>query len=363
MEAAVYRARLEAAASRLGDTDALLVAPSADLVYLTGYAPMPLARPTVLIVTPAGPTLVVPTLERPLADACPAADAVDIVPWDDGADPYTTLAGYLPPGGSIAVGDRMWSAHLFALQALGTNRRWISGRRILAPLRMRKDRHELEALRRAAAGADAALADLLRAPLAGRTERDVAATLAELLVAHGHGSAAFTIVASGPNAASPHHEPSGRTIGSGDAVVLDFGGEVDGYHSDTTRTVVVGEPAAQLREVYEIVQDAHAAALAVVRPGLAIQEVDRAARTVIAEAGYVDRFIHRTGHGIGLEIHEPPYAVTGDDTVLEPGMTFSIEPGIYLEGLFGVRIEDIVAVTTDGVESLNGSPRTLQRVG
>jgi D-alanyl-D-alanine dipeptidase len=226
-------------------------------------------------------------------------------------------------------------------------------------MRARKDDVELAALRRAAAAADAALVDLLSRPLAGRSERAIANELGDLLVAHGHDEAAFTIVASGPNAASPHHEAGERTVGDGDGIVLDFGGTVDGYYSDTTRTVVVGEPDERLRRVHAVVAAAQRAATEVVRPGIEIEAVDRAARSVIEAAGFGDRFIHRTGHGIGLEVHEPPYAAAGDHTVLEPGMTFSVEPGIYLDGELGVRIEDIVAVTADGVEPLNTSSREL----
>jgi Xaa-Pro aminopeptidase len=196
----------------------------------------------------------------------------------------------------------------------------------------------------------------------GRREEEVAADLAELLVANGHTRADFTIVASGPNAASPHHEPGGRTILPRDAVVLDFGGELAGYFSDTTRTVVVGEPPAGFAEVYGLVHEAQDAAVRAVRPGIAAQEVDRAARRIIDDAGYGERFFHRTGHGIGLEVHEPPYIIEGNETLLEPGMTFSVEPGIYLEGAFGVRIEDIVAVAADGAERLNRSTRDLQIV-
>ncbi len=364
MDAAVARGRLDVARSRLAAADvaALVIAPSPDLLYLTGYAPMPMERPTVLVLADDRPTLIVPTLERPLAAACPAADAMDLVDWGDDADPYAVIDARLPTAGRIAVGDRLWTAHVLALQALDPERRWVSAGESVGPLRDRKDPGELGALRRAAAGADAALADVLGTSLAGRTERDVAAALADGLRAHGHASVGFTIVGSGPNAASPHHEPGDRTIRPGDAVVLDFGGEVDGYWSDTTRTVVVGEPSSELETVHEIVRTAQASAIDTIRPGVEIQHVDRAARRVIEDAGYGDRFIHRTGHGIGLEVHEPPYAVIGDATVLEPGMTFSVEPGIYLEGRFGVRIEDIVAVTADGVEVMNGSPRELLHV-
>ena len=190
----------------------------------------------------------------------------------------------------------------------------------------------------------------------------MAADLARLLVEHGHRRADFTIVASGPNGASPHHEPGGRTILPRDAVVLDFGGELGGYFSDTTRTVVVEDEPEGFREIYDTVREAQEAAVARVAPGVEIQEIDRAARAVIEGAGYGPRFLHRTGHGIGREVHEPPYAVEGDVTALAPGMTFSVEPGVYLEGRFGVRIEDIVAVTDHGVERLNRSSRDLQVV-
>jgi Xaa-Pro aminopeptidase len=226
-------------------------------------------------------------------------------------------------------------------------------------MRAKKDPAELDALRRAGAAADRALADLLRGQLIGRSEDDVAGELAAGLVAHGHANAAFTIVASGPNAASPHHEPTERVLCDGDALVLDFGGVLDGYYSDTTRTVALGSASERLREVHAVVREAQAAATAAVRPGEPMEAVDRAARDVIEAAGFGERFFHRTGHGIGIEVHEPPYAAGGDTTIMETGMTFSVEPGVYLDGELGVRIEDIVAVTPDGAEPLNRSTRDL----
>jgi D-alanyl-D-alanine dipeptidase len=365
VDAAVHEDRLRDAARRLADTggSALLVAPSPDLRYLVGYEPMPLERPTVLVVTAhAQPVLVVPTLERALAAAAPPADDVELLDWRDDEDPYAIVASRIGGSGTIFVGDRIWGSHVLALQRAVPGAVWASAAPIVGAMRARKDDAELAALRRAAAAADAALVELLSGPFAGRSERAIADELDDLLVAHGHDEAAFTIVASGPNAASPHHEAGERTIGDGDAVVLDFGGTVEGYHSDTTRTVVVGEPGDRLRRIHAVVADAHRAAIDVVRPGIEIEAVDRAARSVIEAAGLGDRFIHRTGHGIGLEVHEPPYAAAGDHTVLEPGMTFSVEPGIYLEGELGARIEDIVAVTADGVEQLNTSPRELRVV-
>ncbi|MGE5225777.1 MAG: M24 family metallopeptidase [Planctomycetaceae bacterium] len=357
------RMRRAAAEGATQGFDAVVVAPSPDLAYLAAYDPMPLERPTLLILRPGRtPVVLVPELERPLAAASAGGAHAELVGWVDGVDPYAEAARLLPASGRVAVGDRIWGAHLLALQAALPGVTFSPASSVLGRLRAIKDDDELGALRRAAAGADAAFGDVCALAFVGRRETEVAADLARLLVEHGHDRADFTIVASGPNAASPHHEPGERTIERGDAVVLDFGGALDGYFSDTTRTVVVGEPPEGFEPVYALVRAAQAAAVETVRPGVAIQEVDRAARRVIAEAGYGDRFVHRTGHGIGLEVHEPPYAVEGDTTVLEPGMTFSVEPGVYLEGRFGVRIEDIVAVTADGVERLNTTTRDLQVV-
>ena len=354
------RATAGAADDGLG---AIVVGPSPDLAYLSGYDPPPFERPTVLVLRPdREPTLVVPELERALAAVSGGGGKVDLATWRDGSDPYGVIAGLLPGSGRVGISDRMWAVHLLGLQAAAPALSWTSASPVLARLRARKDRDELDALRRAGAAADASFEAICQVGLAGRTERDVADDLARFLVEFGHDAADFTIVASGPNGASPHHEPGSRRIAPGDPIVLDFGGSVDGYFSDTTRTVVVGDPPDGLEDVFALVHEAQGAGVEAVRPGVAIQEVDRAARAVITAGGFGDRFIHRTGHGIGREIHEPPYAVEGDRTVLEPGMTFSVEPGIYLDGRFGVRIEDIVAVTDDGVERLNRSARELRVV-
>jgi Xaa-Pro aminopeptidase len=233
----------------------------------------------------------------------------------------------------------------------------------LSALRRVKDAGEVERLRAAAAAADAAMDQITAEPLAGRSEAEVSRRINELLLASGHETADFAIVASGPNAASPHHEAGARVIGEGDAVVLDIGGTLAGYGSDTTRTAFVGEPPAPFAELYDVLRQAQDAACQAVAPGVAAEAVDAAAREVIAAAGFGDRFIHRTGHGIGMETHEEPYLVAGNAEPLQPGNAFSIEPGIYLEGRWGARIEDIVVCTDVGGERLNTSSRELRILG
>lgn len=339
---------------------ALVVGPSPDLRYLIGYEPMPFERLTALILRPgAEPVLLVPELERPLAADAPGGGLLAIEGWIDGADPYARAAALLPDAGDVAVDDRLWASHLIGLQRARPGVAFSAGSRVMGRLRAVKDADELDALRHAGRAADETFRRIVELPFVGRREEEVAADLARLLVEHGHRTAEFTIVASGPNAASPHHEPGSRTIVPRDAVVMDFGGELAGYHSDTTRTVAVGEPTDELEQVFAVVREAQAAAIDAVRPGVTAGSIDAAARGVIESAGFGERFIHRTGHGIGLEVHEPPYLVAGDETVLQPGVTFSVEPGIYLPGRLGVRIEDIVAVTPDGVERLNRSTRDL----
>lgn len=356
----IRRAREEAASREL---DALVVSPSPDLAYLTGYDPMPLERPTLLVLrSDREPVLLVPELERALAAASPVGERLELVPWRDGADPFEAAASLLAGAARVAVADRLWATHLLGLQRELPEAVFSSASPVMGRLRAVKDAYELEALRRAGRAADETFRQIVAMPFQGRSEEDVAHDLAELLVGNGHARADFMIVASGPNAASPHHEPGGRTILPRDAVVMDFGGQLAGYFSDTTRTVVVGDPPEGFEPAYAVVREAQAAAVEAVRPGVEAQEIDRAARAIVDAAGFGERFIHRTGHGIGLELHEPPYMVEGDGTLLEPGMTFSVEPGIYLEGRFGIRIEDIVAVTLDGVERLNRSTRDLQVV-
>jgi Xaa-Pro aminopeptidase len=341
--------------------DGVIVGPGPDLQWLTGYRPTAITeRLTALILLPGDvPTLVVPALERPDAEAAIGAPALRIVDWMDGSDPYQAAATHVPPSGRFAISDATWSAHLLGLLAAlpGTTYKPLGS--TMPMLRAVKDTNELDRLAMAGAAADETYTMIVHTRFAGRRESEVAAHLARLLHKHGHEQVDFTVVGSGPNGANPHHQAGDRVIETGDTVVLDFGGLMHGYGSDTTRTVTVGKPSAEVRDVHHIVRTAQQKAFEAVRPGVTCAEIDRAARTVIAEAGYGNRFIHRTGHGIGVTTHEPPYLIEGEEQPLVPGMCFSIEPGIYLPQRFGVRIEDIVTVTETGARRLNNTDHAL----
>ncbi|WP_128374761.1 aminopeptidase P family protein [Streptomyces cavernae] len=359
-----HATRMRRAAEAAADAglDGLLIAPGPDLVWLTGYRPVPTERLTLLVLR-AGedpdPVLVVPALEAPDAAEAAAAPVLTLRDWSDGNDPYETAAPLLGAGGRYGISDNAWAMHLLGLTKRLPGIRYTSLTESLPMLRAVKDAAELERLAAAGAAADAAYEEIRKVPFAGRRETDIAADLAELLRHFGHSQVDFTVVGSGPNGANPHHEAGDRVIEQGDMVVLDFGGLKYGYGSDTSRTVHVGEPTAEEQRVHDVVRAAQQAACAAVRPGIACQDVDRVAREYITDAGYGEYFIHRTGHGIGVTTHEPPYMVDGEDRTLVPGMCFSVEPGIYLPGRFGVRIEDIVTVTEEGMRSLNDTPREL----
>jgi Xaa-Pro aminopeptidase len=342
----------------------VLVTPGPDLVYFAGYQPVAITERITMLVLQAGrdPAMIVPLLERPDAEESPGAAALTLTDWADGSDPYAATAGLLDPRGRYAISDSAWAMHLLGLQEALPDSGYVSMTSALPMLRAVKDAEELQRLASAGGSADATFEQILGVRFAGRREDEIGTDLAGFLRAHGHSEVDFTVVGSGPNGANPHHEMSERTIQDGDMVVLDFGGLQDGYGSDTTRTVHVGEPTEEEREVFEIVRRAQQAAFEAVRPGIACQEVDRVARKVITDAGYGEYFIHRTGHGIGLTTHEPPYMVEGETHPLEPGMCFSIEPGIYLPGRFGVRIEDIVTVTEEGGRRLNNTSHDLHIV-
>ncbi|MEV0847337.1 Xaa-Pro peptidase family protein [Streptomyces sp. NPDC049954] len=358
-----YRSRMDRAAEDARDAGlgGLVVAPGPDMDWLTGYRPPAATERATLLVLAAGrkPVLIVPALEAPDAEKAPGAAVLTFEAWRDGVDPYGLAAPLLAQGGRFGVSDNAWALHLLGLQRTLPGTRYVALSEALPMLRAVKDEAELDRLAAAGAAADATYEEIKGVRFAGRKETEVARDLAALLIGHGHSQVDFTVVGSGPNGANPHHEAGERTIQEGDTVVLDFGGLKHGYGSDTTRTVHVGEPSQEVRDVHAVVLAAQRAGCAAVRPGAACQDIDRAARQVIETAGYGEYFIHRTGHGIGVTTHEPPYMIEGESRELVPGMCFSVEPGVYLPGRFGVRIEDIVTVTQDGGRRLNRTSREL----
>jgi Xaa-Pro aminopeptidase len=348
--------------------DLLVLTPGSDLRYLTGYNAHAMERLTALAVPSRGePFLVVPRLEAPMVAASPAAALhLELLAWDETDDPFALLAGAAEARlGSrprrVAVGSRTWAEHALGVQRALSGSVLELASPVVDRLRMVKTEAEVEELAAAGAAIDRVHARMGEWLRVGRTEAQVGADIAAAILAEGHVAVDFTIVGSGPNGASPHHELSDRTVEAGDLVVVDIGGmTATGYRSDCTRTYVVGgAPDASVAEWYGILQAAQEAATAAVRPGVTAEDVDAAARRVIDDAGWGEHFIHRTGHGIGLDTHEAPYIVAGNRLALEPGMAFSVEPGIYLAGRCGARIEDIVVCTDDGVRVLDNGPREL----
>jgi Xaa-Pro aminopeptidase len=363
--------RADRTRSRMAElgVDALLLSVGPDLPYLTGYTAMPLERLTMLVLPRDGDaTLVVPRLEAPRVVERPEVFALHA--WEETDDPIAVVALLVGGAASVAVGDHTWARFLLGLQAALPAARFLPASSVLGPLRAVKDQAEVDALRRAADAVDRVAADLQSGaiPLVGRTEADVSADLGRRIVAEGHQQVNFAIVAAGENAASPHHEAAHRVIREGDVVLCDFGGtmlDADGvgYCSDITRCVHVGEPPAEVAEAYAVLLEAQRAAAAAATVGTPCEAVDATARRIIADAGHGDRFIHRTGHGIGVEAHEDPYIVAGNAAPLAPGHAFSIEPGIYVPGRFGLRLEDIVVATEAGPDELNRADHGLAVVG
>jgi len=342
----------------------LVISPGANMRYLTGFTDEAGERALLFFVLPEGePRFLVPELYAAQVEELAAFPPTHV--WPDSQGQQAALKDILCafPGGRVLVDDVMPAKHLLLLEEFLPGAAFGPASPLLSRLRMRKFPEELAAMRRAADIADRAFQAVSTRPFSGLSELEVARALEEEMLKAGAEGVAFEIlVASGPNSALPHHRAGKRRIEPGDVVILDFGCRVDGYCSDITRTVVCGEPPDRVRRLYEIVLTAQRRAVEVIRPGIAAQEVDRAARGAIALAGYAGHFIHRTGHGIGLNVHEEPYIVEGNTLPLEEGMTFSVEPGIYFRGEFGFRVEDVVVVTKEGSESLNRCPRTLRRV-
>jgi Xaa-Pro aminopeptidase len=355
--------RLSDAAAAAGQAglDALLLTPGPDLRYVCGYDAHALERLTCLAVPAAGdPFLVVPRLELPAAQASPAERlGLELVAWEETDDPYALVAKRLGSPAAVGLADRMWALMVLRFAAALPRARQELASTALSPLRSRKSPAEIAALREAGQAIDRVHARVPGWLRAGRTERQVAADIGEAIIAEGHSTADFAIVASGPNGASPHHTAADRILRAGDAVVVDIGGTMPtGYCSDCTRTYVLGEPAAEFAAYYQVLKDAQEAACAAVRPGASAESIDAAARDPITAAGFGHFFLHRTGHGIGLETHEDPYIVAGNPEPLRAGHAFSVEPGIY-PGNDGARIEDIVVCKDTGSERLNNVPREL----
>ena len=348
------------AAMREQGIDVTLLSVGLDMPYLTGYHAMPLERLTMLVLPVEGDaTLVVPRLEAPRVNHLP--EVFDMVPWGETEDPVAITASLVGSAGVLAIGDTMWARFLVELMGhlpRATYRRAVD---VLGPIRMRKDAAEIAALTTAGAAADRVAAQLHAGDIAlvGRTEAQVSADISARLLAEGHDVVNFAIVAAGENAASPHHHPGSRVIRRGEIVLCDFGGTMNGYCSDITRCVHLGPVPGDIAEAYAVLKESEAAGVRAATVGTPCEQIDRAARDVIDAAGYGEYFIHRTGHGIGMDAHEDPYMVSGNRLPLEAGHAFSVEPGIYVAGRWGMRLEDIVVATTDGPVSMNHADHDL----
>lgn len=370
---AVYAHRLEQAqvgAAKAG-LNGLIIGTGAELAYLTGSWISTHERLTALVIPALGtPTIILPAVDRgDLALSAVPELNIKVRGWIDGEDAHTLAIAALADSTAevigVGIGSSITADHLIPIQSqLPANIRYELAVQVLKELFVSKDDAEITQLREAGAAIDRVHAQVPGLLIAGRTEEEVATDL-EALILQEHTEVDFIIVGSGPNGANPHHSFSDRVLAEGEIVVVDLGGTYGpGYHSDCTRTYVVGGPDAQtdtsFTKLYDVLYAAQIAAVAQARPGATAESVDRAARNTIEAAGYGEQFIHRTGHGIGLSTHEEPFIMTGNDLVLEPGMAFSIEPGIYIDGVHGARIEDIVVITEEGCETLNNQPKTLQ---
>ena len=345
----------------------MLVTPGADLRYLIGYNAIPLERITALVIRPhAEPFLLVPRLEVSTAMASPFGDlGWEVVGWGESANPYEIIgqrSGF--DGGRVAVDNHMWAERVLKISENFPGATIELAAPIISAIRIIKTPTELNFLRVAAAAIDRVHAQIPNVLRVGRTEEEVGKDIADLILSEGHSHVDFVIVASGPNGASPHHELSDRVIQSGEPVVVDIGGTMpSGYCSDCTRTYSMGDPGEQFRQRYSILQMAQELSTHAVAHGAVSHDIDAAGRNELAKHGLGEYFIHRTGHGIGLETHEEPYLGENNQTVIQNNMIFSIEPGFYIEGVHGARIEDIVICTPDGPESVNKQTRDLVIIG
>ena len=362
----IYAERCQRAQAEMAHAgvDYLFVGPGSDLRYLTGTPGMDNERMMLLVIPQQGePAMVVPALEK-LATS-QFASYFELLDWRDGEGPQGRLKQILGDvvGREVraAVNGHLWSMFLLDLQTLLPKGNFSNADTVLKKLKITKTPDEIKLLREVAAMADHTFSELITMPFEGRAEREILSDVNNLLLKYGQEQMLFCIVGSGPNGAQPHHHTGDRIIRKGEPVVLDFGGSYHGYCSDMTRMVVVGDKPndSEYEQVYKTVDAALEAAFAYVKPNVSCESVDAQARNHITEAGYGEYFVHRTGHGIGMEVHEDPYIVGGNQTLLQPGMAFSIEPGIYLPERFGVRIEDIVIVTDTAGERINLSSHQM----
>ena len=352
-------ARVRAAMAEQG-IDVVLLSVGPDLPYLTGYEAMPLERLTMLVLPRDGEaTLVIPRLEAPRVVEVP--EVFSLLPWGETANPIDLVAGAMKGAATAAIGDHTWSRFLVDLLHEVPTTRFRRASEVVGPIRARKDAAEIAALRAAGAAADRVAAQLHggEIPLAGRTEAQVSADISARLLAEGHDVVNFAIVAAGASAASPHHHASERVIQEGEVVLCDFGGTMAGYCSDITRCVSLGAPSAEVAGAYAVLLEAQQAAVLAATVGTPCEEVDATARRIIEAAGWGEQFFHRTGHGIGMEAHEDPYIVSGNGEPLAPGHAFSIEPGIYVAGRWGMRLEDIVVAAEAGPDVMNHARHEL----
>lgn len=358
----VYMSRMDRARQEMErtGTDAMILSLGHDLPYLTGYLAMPLERLTMLVVPRTGrASLIIPRLEAPRVYDMP--NVFTLVPWDETEDPVAIAHTLLGDARTIAVGDQMWSRFLVDLLKHRPQSQYVRSVVVMEALRSKKDAAEVSALVAAGAAADRVAAQLHggEIPLVGRTEAEVSADISARLIAEGHQKVNFAIVAAGENAASPHHHPGDRVIQRGEIVLCDFGGTMNGYCSDITRCVHLGEPPADIAAAYDVLMRAQAAGVEAGHVGTTCENVDAVTRAIIDDAGYGQYFVHRTGHGIGMEEHEDPYMVSGNSTLIAPGHAYSVEPGIYIPGKWGMRLEDIVVATADGPVAVNHANHAL----
>ncbi|MDZ7577751.1 MAG: Xaa-Pro peptidase family protein [Candidatus Nanopelagicales bacterium] len=351
-----------AAAAREQGRDAVLLTPGSDLRYLSGYQLEQMERLTCLAVRAVGdPFLVVPDLEESAARAALTGELdIEVIPFGETDDPHSIVASHLGQASAVALDNQMWAEKVLRFREAMPGTQQVLAGSIMGPLRAAKSEAEIAALMEAGAAIDSVHARAAGFLRPGRTEREVGADIAAAIIDAGHVQVDFVIVGSGPNGASPHHEVSDRAIGRHEPVVVDIGGMMrSGYRSDSTRTYCIGDPPAEFLDYYEVLKHAQATAVAAVGPGMTCESLDAVARDLISEAGFGENFIHRTGHGIGLDTHEDPYIVAGNTHRLEQGNAFSIEPGIYLAGRHGARIEDIVVCGTERAILVNNIPRDL----